>query len=173
MTWECEIVRGRRGVLMLRRHWGLRPSREMTMTSVAVAPGSLGAPPAMLTPKMYHLQQGCLSPTSGSSTSGKVSRPRIARFARCDARESVSDARRSYDAAFYVTGRKRGWNLIRGWSLYTAIVATCGGFLRRSFLWYRISPCSLIATCSESGLTSYVFARRKGHWFFPEAFCVS
>ncbi|XP_011690898.1 PREDICTED: uncharacterized protein LOC105451882 [Wasmannia auropunctata] len=42
----------------------------MTMTSVAVAPGSLGAPPAMLTPKMYHLQQG-LSPTSGSPTSGK------------------------------------------------------------------------------------------------------
>nr|XP_012223181.1 PREDICTED: uncharacterized protein LOC105672673 [Linepithema humile]XP_012223182.1 PREDICTED: uncharacterized protein LOC105672673 [Linepithema humile]XP_012223184.1 PREDICTED: uncharacterized protein LOC105672673 [Linepithema humile] len=42
----------------------------MTMTSVAVAPGSLGAPPAMLTPKMYHLQQG-LSPTSGSSTTGK------------------------------------------------------------------------------------------------------
>ncbi|KYQ54335.1 Myosin-M heavy chain [Trachymyrmex zeteki] len=39
------------------------------MTSVAVAPGSLGAPPAMLTPKMYHLQQG-LSP-SGSPTSGK------------------------------------------------------------------------------------------------------
>lgn len=43
------------------------------MTSVAVAPGSLGAPPAMLTPKMYHLQQG-LSPTSGSPTSGKVGR---------------------------------------------------------------------------------------------------
>ncbi|XP_025154288.1 uncharacterized protein LOC105186740 isoform X2 [Harpegnathos saltator] len=42
----------------------------MTMTSVAVAPGSLGAPPAMLSPKMYHLQQG-LSPTSGSPTSGK------------------------------------------------------------------------------------------------------
>ncbi|XP_018053386.1 PREDICTED: uncharacterized protein LOC108690545 isoform X2 [Atta colombica] len=41
----------------------------MTMTSVAVAPGSLGASPAMLTPKMYHLQQG-LSP-SGSPTSGK------------------------------------------------------------------------------------------------------
>ncbi|XP_018406292.1 PREDICTED: uncharacterized protein LOC108782510 [Cyphomyrmex costatus] len=41
----------------------------MTMTSVAVAPGSLGAPPAMLTPKMYHLQQG-LSP-SGSPTSSK------------------------------------------------------------------------------------------------------
>lgn len=39
------------------------------MTSVAVAPGSLGASPAMLTPKMYHLQQG-LSP-SGSPTSGK------------------------------------------------------------------------------------------------------
>ncbi|XP_011632311.1 uncharacterized protein LOC105423991 isoform X2 [Pogonomyrmex barbatus] len=38
----------------------------MTMTSVAVAPGSLGTPPAMLTPKMYHL-----SPTSGSPTSGK------------------------------------------------------------------------------------------------------
>ncbi|XP_011341894.1 uncharacterized protein LOC105281985 isoform X2 [Ooceraea biroi] len=42
----------------------------MTMTSVAVAPGSLGAPPAMLTPKMYHLQQG-LSPTSGLPSSGK------------------------------------------------------------------------------------------------------
>ncbi|XP_011882658.1 PREDICTED: uncharacterized protein LOC105570224 [Vollenhovia emeryi] len=42
----------------------------MTMTSVAVAPGSLGAPPAMLTPKMYHLQQG-LGPTSGTPTSGK------------------------------------------------------------------------------------------------------
>ncbi|XP_024869215.1 uncharacterized protein LOC112452962 [Temnothorax curvispinosus] len=40
------------------------------MTSVAVAPGSLGAPPAMLNSKMYHLQQG-LSPTSGSPTSGK------------------------------------------------------------------------------------------------------
>ncbi|XP_072753664.1 uncharacterized protein Rhogef64c [Anoplolepis gracilipes] len=42
----------------------------MTMTSVAVAPGSLGAPPSMLTPQMYHLQQG-LSPTSGSPASGK------------------------------------------------------------------------------------------------------
>lgn len=41
------------------------------MTSVAVAPGSLGAPPSMLTPKMYHLQQG-LNSTSPSATSGKV-----------------------------------------------------------------------------------------------------
>ncbi|KAL0117965.1 hypothetical protein PUN28_008976 [Cardiocondyla obscurior] len=40
------------------------------MTSVAVAPGSLGAPQAMLTPKMYHLQQG-LGPTPGSPTSVK------------------------------------------------------------------------------------------------------
>ncbi|XP_014478402.1 PREDICTED: uncharacterized protein LOC106746366 [Dinoponera quadriceps] len=39
----------------------------MTMTSVAVAPGSLGSPPAMLTPKMYHLQQQGLSPTSGKN----------------------------------------------------------------------------------------------------------
>ncbi|XP_012147135.2 rho guanine nucleotide exchange factor at 64C isoform X1 [Megachile rotundata] len=42
----------------------------MTMTSVAVAPGSLGAPPSMLTPKMYHLQQG-LNSTSASPTPGK------------------------------------------------------------------------------------------------------
>ncbi|XP_076297924.1 rho guanine nucleotide exchange factor at 64C isoform X2 [Lasioglossum baleicum] len=41
----------------------------MTM-SVAVAPGSLGAPPSMLTPNMYHLQQG-LNPTSASPTSEK------------------------------------------------------------------------------------------------------
>ncbi|XP_031842023.1 rho guanine nucleotide exchange factor at 64C isoform X2 [Nomia melanderi] len=41
----------------------------MTM-SVAVAPGSLGAPPSMLTPKMYHLQQG-LSSTSASPTPEK------------------------------------------------------------------------------------------------------
>lgn len=41
------------------------------MTSVAVAPGSLGAPPSMLAPKMYHLQQG-LNSTSPSPTSGKV-----------------------------------------------------------------------------------------------------
>lgn len=40
------------------------------MTSVAVAPGSLGAPPSVLTPKMYHLQQG-LNPTSVSPTPGK------------------------------------------------------------------------------------------------------
>ncbi|OAD54054.1 Intersectin-2 [Eufriesea mexicana] len=40
------------------------------MTSVAVAPGSLGAPPSMLTPKMYHLQQG-LNSTSASPTPGK------------------------------------------------------------------------------------------------------
>lgn len=50
----------------------------MTMTSVAVAPGSLGAPPSMLTPQMYHLQQG-LSPTSGSPASGKVSRKKSTR----------------------------------------------------------------------------------------------
>ncbi|KAK2576799.1 hypothetical protein KPH14_005435 [Odynerus spinipes] len=42
----------------------------MTMTSVAVAPGSLVAPPAMLTPKMYHLQQP-LNPPPASPTSGK------------------------------------------------------------------------------------------------------
>ncbi|CAK9800669.1 Myosin-M heavy chain [Anthophora plagiata] len=42
----------------------------MTMTSVAVAPGSLGAPPSALTPKMYHLQQG-LNSTSASPTPGK------------------------------------------------------------------------------------------------------
>ncbi|XP_014612257.1 PREDICTED: intracellular protein transport protein USO1 [Polistes canadensis] len=42
----------------------------MTMTSVAVAPGSLVAPPAMLTPKMYHLQQP-LNPSAPSPTSGK------------------------------------------------------------------------------------------------------
>ncbi|XP_054005240.1 uncharacterized protein LOC128890611 [Hylaeus anthracinus] len=42
----------------------------MTMTSVAVAPGSLGAPPSMLTPKMYHLQQG-LSSTSASPSPEK------------------------------------------------------------------------------------------------------
>ncbi|XP_029175352.1 uncharacterized protein LOC114943795 [Nylanderia fulva] len=42
----------------------------MTMTSVAVAPGSLGAPPSMLSPQMYHLQQG-LGPTSSSPASGK------------------------------------------------------------------------------------------------------
>lgn len=40
------------------------------MTSVAVAPGSLGPSPSMLSPQMYHLQQG-LSPTSSSSASGK------------------------------------------------------------------------------------------------------
>ncbi|KOC69220.1 Myosin-M heavy chain [Habropoda laboriosa] len=40
------------------------------MTSVAVAPGSLGAPPSALTPKMYHLQQG-LNSTSASPTPGK------------------------------------------------------------------------------------------------------
>ncbi|XP_017892087.1 uncharacterized protein LOC108632184 [Ceratina calcarata] len=42
----------------------------MTMTSVAIAPGSLGTPPSMLTPKMYHLQQG-LNSTSPSPTPGK------------------------------------------------------------------------------------------------------
>ncbi|XP_076751746.1 rho guanine nucleotide exchange factor at 64C [Xylocopa sonorina] len=42
----------------------------MTMTSVAVAPGSLGAPPSMHAPKMYHLQQGLNSPSS-SPTPGK------------------------------------------------------------------------------------------------------
>ncbi|XP_043251977.1 uncharacterized protein LOC122397129 [Colletes gigas] len=42
----------------------------MTMTSVAVAPGSLGAPPSLLAPKMYHLQQG-LSSTSASPTPEK------------------------------------------------------------------------------------------------------
>ncbi|XP_029053185.2 uncharacterized protein LOC114880883 isoform X1 [Osmia bicornis bicornis] len=42
----------------------------MTMTSVAVAPGSLGSPSSMLTPKMYHLQQG-LNSTSASPTPGK------------------------------------------------------------------------------------------------------
>ncbi|XP_078048325.1 rho guanine nucleotide exchange factor at 64C isoform X2 [Augochlora pura] len=41
----------------------------MTM-SVAVAPGSLGAPPSMLTSNMYHLQQG-LNTTSASPTSEK------------------------------------------------------------------------------------------------------
>lgn len=68
------------------------------MTSVAVAPGSLGAPPAMLTPKMYHLQQG-LSPTSGSPTTGKVrSESRIPRFALAPVRERAcrTRARRSY-----------------------------------------------------------------------------
>lgn len=40
------------------------------MTSVAVAPGSLGASPSLLTPKMYHLQQG-LSSTSSSPTPEK------------------------------------------------------------------------------------------------------
>lgn len=95
--------------MVLSIRWGLRPSREMTMTSVAVAPGSLGTSPAMLTPKMYHLQQG-LSPTSGSPTSGKVGRdflsgnpgyrasryPDLRRFARdlvSRTRESVSDKR--------------------------------------------------------------------------------
>ncbi|KOX70195.1 hypothetical protein WN51_05631 [Melipona quadrifasciata] len=41
------------------------------MTSVAVAPGSLGAPPSVFTPKMYHLQQG-LNSTSPSPTPGKL-----------------------------------------------------------------------------------------------------
>ncbi|KAL2735151.1 intracellular protein transport protein USO1 [Vespula squamosa] len=44
----------------------------MTMTSMAVGPGSFVAPPAMLTPKMYHLQQP-LNPPPSSPTSGKVS----------------------------------------------------------------------------------------------------
>jgi len=139
------------------------------MTSVAIAPGSLGAPPTMFTPKMYHLQQG-LSLTSGSPTSGKVSskKPfvRESEITRCPisgvARESVSDARRSYDGVLRngIPPRLESWNLIRGWSLDTAIVASCGGFLRRAFFWYRISPCSLIATCSEvrsKWLSSYVF----------------
>lgn len=149
-TWECAIARGteRRGMLTLRGHWGLRPPREMTMTSVAVAPGSLGAPPAMLTPKMYHLQQG-LSPTSGSPISGKVSRPPCSaperdlppmsdlrsRAVRC-ARERVWDARRSYGGVLRngTEPRLESWNLIRGWSLDIAIVASCGGFLRRYLL---------------------------------------
>lgn len=173
-------------MLMLRGHWGLRPSREMTMTSVAVAPGSLGAPPAMLTPKMYHLQQG-LSPTSGSPISGKVSRPRnpfgpgesersprcpICGAARCDARESVSDARRSYGGVLRngTQPRLESWNLIRGWSLDTAIVASRGGFLRRAFFWYRISPRSLIATCREPEVWMALPLRLRtnegGHWFF-------
>ncbi|KAF7398718.1 hypothetical protein HZH66_006615 [Vespula vulgaris] len=40
---------------------------------MAVGPGSLVAPPAMLTPKMYHLQQP-LNPPPSSPTSGKISR---------------------------------------------------------------------------------------------------
>lgn len=40
------------------------------MTSVAVAPGSLGAPSSVLTPKMYHLQHG-LTSTSSSPTPEK------------------------------------------------------------------------------------------------------
>nr|KAF7425440.1 hypothetical protein H0235_007878 [Vespula pensylvanica] len=38
---------------------------------MAVGPGSLVAPPAMLTPKMYHLQQP-LNPPPSSPTSGKA-----------------------------------------------------------------------------------------------------
>jgi len=145
-TWECEIARGTegRGLLMLRRHWGLRPSREMTMTSVAVAPGSLGASPAMLTPKMYHLQQG-LSP-SGSPTSGKVNpkthpseNPRSLdvrnRAMRC-ARERVWCETQLLHGGVLRNGtqsRLESWNLIRSWSLDTAIVASCSGMLRRAF----------------------------------------
>jgi len=88
----CEAARGAEGRgLMLRGHWGLRASREMTMTSVAVAPASLGAPPTMLTPKMYHLQQG-LGPSSGSPSSSKVGIPRWERERERERERVVAEA---------------------------------------------------------------------------------
>lgn len=85
------------------------------MTSVAVAPGSLGAPPSMLTPQMYHLQQG-LSPTSGSSASGKVSRKRNSSADISDL-QSRSIACRMRDASYAgvlhngTKPRLKSWNL--------------------------------------------------------------
>jgi len=91
------------------------------MTSVAVAPGSLGAPPTMLTPKMY-LQQG-LSPTSGSPTSGKVGPRNPSARESLDVRFTESrDAMRERaclmrDGGVLRNGtqpRLKSWNLIRG-----------------------------------------------------------
>lgn len=100
------------------------------MTSVAVAPGSLGAPPSMLTPQMYHLQQG-LSPMSGSPASGKVSRkkkknpPADISRARYPIYGAAMDemrgrACRMRDASYAgvlhngTKPRLKSWNLIRG-----------------------------------------------------------
>ncbi|XP_029663245.1 uncharacterized protein LOC115235535 [Formica exsecta] len=87
----------------------------MTMTSVAVAPGSLGAPPSMLTPQMYHLQQG-LSPTSGSPASGK-------------SYDTLSKGKKSWSVRLGLSRQhhqnpgddpgKGGWGTISGGSVYS------------------------------------------------------
>lgn len=137
-SWECEIARRAegRGLLVLRRHWGLRPSREMTMTSVAVAPGSLGAPSSMLTSQMYHLQQG-LSPTSGSPASGKVSWKNPLVDIRFMEPLDVMHGRacRMRDASYAgvlhngTKPRLKSWNLIRG-----RLLRDAERFSRRAFL---------------------------------------
>ncbi|XP_070160816.1 uncharacterized protein Rhogef64c [Polyergus mexicanus] len=87
----------------------------MTMTSVAVAPGSLGSPPSMLTPQMYHLQQG-LSPTSGSPASGK-------------SYDTLSKGKKSWSVRLGLSRQhhqnpgddpgKGGWGTISGGSVYS------------------------------------------------------
>ncbi|XP_020291696.1 uncharacterized protein LOC109858640 [Pseudomyrmex gracilis] len=83
----------------------------MTMTSVAVAPGSLGAPPAMLTPKMYHLQQG-LSPTSSDSTTAGKSYDTLSKSKKSwSVRLGLSRQHHNYG------DDKGGWGTISGGSV--------------------------------------------------------
>lgn len=138
------------------------------MTSVAVAPGSLGAPPSMLTPQMYHLQQG-LSPTSGSPASGKVSRKKNppADISRArypiygaaiwmrSARESACRMRDASYAGVLHNGTKprlKSWNLIRGRLLRDAELVRhrVSRGSQGELFWCCISPRGLIENKERS-----------------------
>ncbi|XP_015115447.1 uncharacterized protein LOC107040044 [Diachasma alloeum] len=150
----------------------------MTMTSVAVGPASLGAPPTMLTPKRYHYQQG-MTPNSASPTPTKNY-------------ETLSKGKKSWSVRLGLSRQNqasedlntKGWGTISGGSalsrqmlygepwLYGTVRGARGGLETRGFLTPPPppppgAPVLVVCSCPEflSGTTRKLGNCRKcgGH----------